>query len=519
MTLTLAILPVTAGVIYLSTLAIYRLYLSPISHFPGPKLAALTWWYQFYYDVVLRGQYMFKMQSLHREYGPVIRINPCELHVCDYEFMDTLYTGHSRKRDKWSFYTGVLGTPGAAMNTNGHELHRVRRSAMNPFFSKTTIRNLQPLVDEKVDILLERLGRVGRENGVVNVNHAASAFTNDVVTEFCFGKCHQRLLSPDFDPSFHDKAKAGLKVIPFLASFPWIVRALDSLPPALGSLLSSDYAEYIAEKNEILSEATKAMASRDSTTPSTSPYRTIFHEILDSKLPPAEKVLERLADEAAVTLAAGTLTTAWVLTVGIYFIVATPSILRKLKSELETAIPDPDIHTRAALTTLETLPYLRACVQEAIRLGYGAPGRVNQIAPEEAMPVRSSNGRTLVIPPGTPTSMTVYLVHHDETLFPNSKSYKPERWIENPRLDKYLFGFGKGSRACAGINLAYAELTIALARLFRVYGTSEVKEANDVGRLELYDTGYEDVECVGAMVLPRIRDATRGVRMTVRSLS
>ena len=125
---------------------------------------------------------MFKMQSLHARYGPVIRINPCELHVADPEFMDTLYTGNSRKREKWSFYTGVLGTPGAAMNTNGHELHRVRRSAMNPFFSKTTIRNLQPLVDGKVDILLERLGKVGEVEGVVNVNHAASAFTNGIYT-------------------------------------------------------------------------------------------------------------------------------------------------------------------------------------------------------------------------------------------------------------------------------------------------------------------------------------------------
>lgn len=37
---------------YYVYIAIYRLLLSPIRKFPGPRLAALTWWYEFYYDVI-----------------------------------------------------------------------------------------------------------------------------------------------------------------------------------------------------------------------------------------------------------------------------------------------------------------------------------------------------------------------------------------------------------------------------------------------------------------------------------
>ena len=50
-------------------LAIYRLYFSPIAKFPGPKLAAVTYLYEIYYDVVRRGKYTWKIRDLHAKYG------------------------------------------------------------------------------------------------------------------------------------------------------------------------------------------------------------------------------------------------------------------------------------------------------------------------------------------------------------------------------------------------------------------------------------------------------------------
>lgn len=58
-----------ALLLYLVSLAVYRLHLSPIAKFPGPKLAALTLWYEFYHDVVRGGQYCFKINQLHDQYG------------------------------------------------------------------------------------------------------------------------------------------------------------------------------------------------------------------------------------------------------------------------------------------------------------------------------------------------------------------------------------------------------------------------------------------------------------------
>ena len=49
--------------------AFYRLYLSPLAKFPGPKLAALTLWYEFYYDVIKGGKYTWVIAKMHERYG------------------------------------------------------------------------------------------------------------------------------------------------------------------------------------------------------------------------------------------------------------------------------------------------------------------------------------------------------------------------------------------------------------------------------------------------------------------
>ena len=50
-------------------LVIYRLFFSPIAGFPGPKLAAVSGWYEFYYDYFLNGKYLFRIEEMHRKYG------------------------------------------------------------------------------------------------------------------------------------------------------------------------------------------------------------------------------------------------------------------------------------------------------------------------------------------------------------------------------------------------------------------------------------------------------------------
>ena len=89
----------------------WRLYLSPIAKFPGPRFAALTFWNEFYYDVILGGKYSWKILEYHHRYGPIVRINPYELHINDPWFYDHLYVSSSKgKTDKWGWSMRMFGT-------------------------------------------------------------------------------------------------------------------------------------------------------------------------------------------------------------------------------------------------------------------------------------------------------------------------------------------------------------------------------------------------------------------------
>lgn len=98
-------LALSLGIVYIASIAIYRLWLSPIAHVPGPKLAALTRHYECYYDLVLDGQYVFKIDQMHKKYGAVVRIGPWEVHIAEPDFYYELLTGDTRPRDKSNLQT------------------------------------------------------------------------------------------------------------------------------------------------------------------------------------------------------------------------------------------------------------------------------------------------------------------------------------------------------------------------------------------------------------------------------
>lgn len=54
---------------FLFARAVYRVFFHPLRKVPGPTFAAATYLYEFYYDVILGGRYIFQIEKLHQKYG------------------------------------------------------------------------------------------------------------------------------------------------------------------------------------------------------------------------------------------------------------------------------------------------------------------------------------------------------------------------------------------------------------------------------------------------------------------
>ncbi|KAK0611290.1 cytochrome P450 CYP682H1 [Immersiella caudata] len=479
----LAALIITA----LTARSIYRLFLGPLSKFPGPKIAALTSLYEAYYDCYKDGggRYYIEINRMHDEYGPIVRINPWELHIRDPNWNEVYKVARRAHKPLW--YYRFLGPPDNAFSSVCAESHRRRREAINPYFSPAAIARHQPEV--------ERLLR-GTEK-VVRLDDAFRALATDGATGFAFRKPFGHLDSPDFEHAGNralrmlgwlgvvNRHLRGVVLWGFKTLMPqWL--ALKINPGSLGVrgfyTTSLGLSEGCAEKGE---------AETD-----------LVRQILNSNLPPHEKTLAFITRESCAVALAGTESTGSVLSVTVYHLLSHPERTARLRAEVKVAYEK--YGQPPTFQELRELPYLGGVVNEGLRLDSIA-GRLPRLDPKNDLVYEG-----LVIPKGTYISTTQKDTHFCADIFSDPHDFRPERWLdvaERKRLSRYLAPFGRGARSCIGTEIALMEIYLCLGRLFSPEAGFE---------LELHDIDFEqDVHFFHDFFSP-FPMSTRGIRAFVR---
>ncbi|KAI6821857.1 hypothetical protein KC340_g12656 [Hortaea werneckii] len=454
----MALLVYTAAALffYLLILAVYRLYLCPLakSRIPGPRLGALTKFYEAHYEIVQRGRFAFKLDDLHECYGPIIRITPEEIHIKDSSFWDELFVKHP-KASRYSSTASRFGNDDSMFAVADAGYHRMLRAPLNPFFSRRAIIDQQSLVQEKCNVMLEGMTKVKDIGTVFKVTDAFAAFAGDVISQYSFGFSYGQVSEYEtgWAKNFHD-AYLSLGAFGHVAvQYPWVNTLLKAIPenlvlkmdPSLGQMLQLQK-DFVATIDDIKQSA-KSPEQQNS-------KRSMFHALLDSELPDYAKTTTRLEHEAQTVIGGGIVTTAWALTQSVFYILNDPAVHEKLLNELHQAIPDVTASDAFAYEKLERLPFLSGCVKEGTRFSYGISGRLPRVLHE---PVQY---REYIIPAGTAISMSIRDVNFDENIYDESRKFKPERWttINGPAmaadgssLESHFVAFGKGARMCLGI--------------------------------------------------------------------
>lgn len=158
-----------------------------------------------------------------------------------------------------------------------------------------------------------------------------------------------------------------------------------------------------------------------------------------------------LRDELMTLLLAGHETTASALTWAFYWLDHLPEVREKLLSELNL------LGNNWQPTDAAKLPYLTAVCQETLRI---YPIAMNSFPRIVKKPIEIMGYN---LPIGTAIVPSIYIAHHREDTYPQSKQFKPERFLERQFSPYEYFPFGGGNRRCIGMAFAMYEMKIVLA--------------------------------------------------------
>ncbi|KAH0609238.1 uncharacterized protein H6S33_012724 [Morchella sextelata] len=467
-------------VAYLASLVFYRLYLHPLAKHPGPFLARITDWYNVYHAYL--GDRHLALHNAHLKYGPVVRFAPNLISINSSTALKTIY-GHSpasRSLQKGSFYSAFPAVKGVYNTHNciNKAEHGRKRRVLSAAFSENALKSMEDLVLGNIQVFVDEIEQrsVQLKKGV-DMGEMFSWLTFDVMGELCFGKSFGMLRDETTRFVTHLIAQAAHS---HYINGNYLPLATLKISRILFPTIQRDRWRFIQHSRGCANERMKLGADYK---------RDFFHYLLDAKDPETGKGFEtaELWGEANVLMIAGSDTTATALAATLFYLLRNPTKLATLQKEIRGMFSSADeIVGGKQLTDCH---YLKACIDEAMRLAPPVPG----LLPREVTAPEGITVDGVFLPCGTVTGTPIYALHHNPTYFPSPHAFDPERWLspytsaDDIETARAAFTpFSIGPRGCIGKSVAYVELRLTVARLMWEF---EVKEVVEEGKGVLWREG------------------------------
>ncbi|EXK76357.1 hypothetical protein FOQG_18898 [Fusarium oxysporum f. sp. raphani 54005] len=442
---------------------LYNVFFHPLRGFPGPKLWAATAMPAAMN--ILGGKPYKRILELHKQYGDVVRIGPNELafahstawkEICGHLKKNQSENGKDPKYANEEFDKGLI--------SSSRERHGPMRRVLSYAFSAQAIAKQQPLINGYIDLLMQRLHEHG-EGGTRALDMVKwfDWTTFDIVGDLSFGEpfgCLQNSKAHPWVDSFFESMKF-MALVQALKDFP----LYDLLGPIILRLFVPRDA---ARKREASDEFARVTLEKRINLGTNRP------DFVDAMLNTSDykMSLDEMTDNCVLLTTAGSETTATTLAATTYFLGCHPDILAKLETEIRTSFKreeEIDIHS------VQNLTYMLAVLKESMRLHPPVAISLARRTPPEGAQIAGA-----YVAGGTTLGIWQYALYHNPTKFLLPEQFIPERWLGEKRFandDKDIHQpFSYGPRNCIGMNLAYTEMRLILARIIWNF---DIKLADD----------------------------------------
>ncbi|MCJ1401199.1 hypothetical protein MMC11_004411 [Xylographa trunciseda] len=460
---------------------VYRLYFHPLAKVPGPRIAAVTREYEFWYQGLQHTKFPAKIKELHKQYGPIVRISPEEISLNDSEF-NIDYFMHDKKLNKDPWYYD-FGFRNALFVLTNKEKHKERQTNLADSFRGSYWKEAYPMLTREIRTLVGKFEKSAQEKQELNLSKAFRKTGNDVLRNFLLGEhydgpnAHSGDFAKEADTLFHPlfRAVSWSRHFPFLLPFEdltpdWIVTAVMPM---------------VKYKREI-EQMIRGLIFNHDANGKPAYNHALLYRIVDHDPSYRDGKCKAAVEEFMELLWGGREVLGHSLTNICYHLMVNPEIMDKLHAALKAS--DLDL-TTASYAQLQTIPYLWAVCKEGMRLQRGGDFRISRVNKEDVQ------YKDFFIPANTPISMSPNFFHLDEKVFSDADKFMPERWLSGDveRLEKFWNPFGNGTRSCGGRPMAYEIVFRGVANVFRNYtmefSNCDAEYCSGEGMLEVFPQG------------------------------